>query len=127
MRLSDIQHQIDDWIALFEEGYFPPLSNLARLTEEVGELARALNHEFGGKKSKAGEQTPDIAEELGDIVFTVAVLANSLQIDLDDVMASTLEKVIRRDSTRWTMREDASLERAYALAPSAASSSEKSD
>lgn len=127
MHLSDIQHQIEDWIALFEEGYFPPLSNLARLTEEVGELARALNHEFGAKKGKAGEQLPAISEELGDILFTVAVLANSLQIDLDEVMTSTLEKVIRRDSTRWTICKDATLEKAYSLAPSAAPSTDEGE
>lgn len=115
MNLKDIQNRIDAWIGLFEEGYFPPLSNLARLVEEVGELSRAMNHRFGAKTPKANEAPTDIAEELGDILFTVAVLANALEIDLDDVMASTLDKVIHRDSTRWTMKQDATLEQALSM------------
>lgn len=117
MHLSDIQKQIDQWIGLFEEGYFPPMSNLARLVEEVGELSRALNHRYGGKKKKEHEHDGDIAEELGDILFTVAVLANSLDIQLDDVMTATLQKVIHRDSTRWTIKDGTSLDQAYALSP----------
>lgn len=117
MQLAEIQKQIDDWIGLFEEGYFPPFSNLARLMEEVGELSRAMNHQFGGKKRKATEEEGDIADELGDILFTVAVLANSLEIDLASVMAATLEKVIHRDSTRWTIKEGVAVADALSLAP----------
>lgn len=115
MRLVDIQHRIDQWIGLFEEGYFPPMSNLARLMEEVGELSRALNHRYGGKVPKSTERATDIAEELGDILFTVAVLANSLEIDLEDVMTDTLNKVIDRDSTRWTLKSSSDLDAARAL------------
>lgn len=115
MNLKDIQNRIDAWIDLFEEGYFPPLSNLARLVEEVGELSRAMNHRFGAKTPKANEASTDIAEELGDILFTVAVLANALDIDLETVMTSTLDKVIQRDSTRWTMKQDATLEQALSM------------
>lgn len=115
MRLEEIQKQIDGWIRLFEEGYFPPLSNLARLMEEVGELSRAMNHRFGAKVPKVTEQPTDIAEELGDIVFTVAVLANSLDIDLEEVMRQTLNKVIDRDSTRWTIKSEASLDQARSM------------
>lgn len=115
MRLKEIQERIDAWIALFEEGYFPPLSNLARLVEEVGELSRAMNHRFGAKVPKPSESPTDIAEELGDIVFTVAVLANSLNIDLEKVMLANLNKVIDRDSTRWTMKADARLSDAHAM------------
>lgn len=106
MRLEEIQTRIDAWIGLFEEGYFPPLSNLARLVEEVGELSRALNHRYGSKVPKATEAPTDIEEELGDILFTVAVLANSLEIDLEEVMRQTLNKVIDRDTTRWTMKSE---------------------
>jgi len=115
VRLKEIQERIDAWIALFEEGYFPPLSNLARLVEEVGELSRAMNHRFGAKVPKPSESPTDIAEELGDIVFTVAVLANSLNIDLEKVMLANLNKVIDRDSTRWTMKADARLSDAHAM------------
>lgn len=123
MHLKDIQHQIDAWIGLFEEGYFPPLSNLARLVEEVGELSRAMNHRFGAKTPKANEAPTDIAEELGDIMFTVAVLANAMDIDLEDVMRTTLDKVIQRDSTRWTIKQDASVEQALSLSSGASDDS----
>lgn len=105
MHLNDLQSQIDQWISQFKEGYFPPLSNLARLTEEVGELARALNHHFGPKVPKPDESMGNIEEELGDIVFTVAVMANSLDIDLDEVMQNTLDKVRKRDQTRWSAKD----------------------
>lgn len=115
MRLQEIQSRIDAWIGLFEEGYFPPLSNLARLVEEVGELARALNHRFGAKVPKKSEALTDIEEELGDILFTVAVLANSLDMDLEQIMRKTLNKVIDRDSTRWTIKPDVDVAQAHAM------------
>jgi NTP pyrophosphatase (non-canonical NTP hydrolase) len=104
MTLSELQQAIDAWISQFEEGYWPPLVNLARLTEEVGELAREINHHHGPKTKKSDEEEGSIAEELGDILFTVATLANSLGIDLDDVARRNLEKVTRRDTSRWVKR-----------------------
>ena len=61
MDLRDVQKQVDAYISQFKEGYFPPLVNLARLTEEVGELARELNHRYGPKKKKADEPEQDVA------------------------------------------------------------------
>lgn len=101
VRLRELQDEIDTWISQFEAGYWPPLVNLARLTEEVGELARELNHQHGAKTRKADEPDGSIAEELGDILFTVATLANSLGIDLEDAARANLDKVVRRDTSRW--------------------------
>ena len=101
MEIRDIQRQVDDYISQFREGYFPPLVNLARLTEEVGELARELNHRFGPKTKKADEPEGDIALELGDIIFVCVVLANQLGIDLDEAVARTLGKYRVRDAERW--------------------------
>jgi len=101
MRLRAFQDEIDTWIGQFEAGYWPPLVNLARLTEEVGELARELNHQHGAKTRKADEDEGSVEEELGDILFTVAAIANSLGIDLEDVARANLDKVIRRDTSRW--------------------------
>ncbi|MGZ5433288.1 MAG: hypothetical protein ACXWH7_10200, partial [Thermoanaerobaculia bacterium] len=56
MAFATVQKEVDEWISQFEEGYFAPLPMLARLTEEVGELARVLSHRYGGKKPKAGEE-----------------------------------------------------------------------
>jgi len=92
---------VDAYISQFKEGYFPPLVNLARLTEEVGELARELNHRFGPKKKKAEEADAEIAMELGDVLCVVVVLANQLGIDLQEAMERTLEKYRVRDADRW--------------------------
>jgi NTP pyrophosphatase (non-canonical NTP hydrolase) len=82
-------------------GYFPPLSNLARLAEEVGELARLLNARFGPKRPKEGEALPELEEELGDILFVLAVLAAELDVSLSTAGTKSLEKARRRDATRF--------------------------
>jgi NTP pyrophosphatase (non-canonical NTP hydrolase) len=101
MDLRDAQQQVDAYISQFKEGYFPPLVNLARLAEEVGELARELNHRFGPKTKKEDEPEGDIALELGDILFVLVVLANQLDIDLQQAMERTLSKYQVRDAERW--------------------------
>ncbi len=105
MDLREAQRRVDDWISRFEEGYWPPLSNLARLTEEVGELARLMNHRFGHKPKKAGEPDQELSLELADILFVLLVIANEQGIDLDDALERTLEKYRTRDADRWTPRE----------------------
>jgi len=106
MELRALQDEVDAYIGQFREGYFPPLVNLARLTEEVGELARELNHEFGPKKKKPEEGESEIALELGDILFVLTVLANQLGIDLSDAAGRTLEKYRVRDADRWERKEE---------------------
>jgi NTP pyrophosphatase (non-canonical NTP hydrolase) len=101
MDLSAIQHEVDAYISQFKEGYFPPLVNLARLTEEVGELARELNHRFGPKTKKPDEAEGDVALELADVLFVVVVLANQLGIDLEEAVDRTLHKYRVRDADRW--------------------------
>jgi NTP pyrophosphatase (non-canonical NTP hydrolase) len=101
MELGTIQRDVDAYISQFREGYFPPLVNLARLAEEVGELARELNHRFGPKTKKPDEPEGDVALELGDILFVVVVLANQLGIDLEEAARRTLEKYHVRDAERW--------------------------
>ena len=104
MSFRDAQQTVDRWIGQYKEGYFPPLTNLARLTEEVGELAREINHRFGEKPKKASEAEGSMALELADIVFVVICLANSQGIDLDDAFAQMMRKVISRDADRWTRK-----------------------
>jgi NTP pyrophosphatase (non-canonical NTP hydrolase) len=104
MELREIQQDVDAYISQFREGYFPPLVNLARLTEEVGELARELNHRFGPKTKKTDEPEGDLALELGDVLFVVVVLANQLGIDLEEAAERTLEKYRVRDADRWERR-----------------------
>ena len=107
MSLSESQARVDAWISRFEEGYFHPLTNLARLTEEVGELAREINHRFGEKTKKREEPEGDLAMELGDILFVVICIANREGIDLQQAFDRMMEKVDRRDSSRWTLKEGA--------------------
>ena len=102
MTLREAQERVDAWISRFEEGYWPPLSNLARLTEEVGELAREMNHRFGHKPKRADEPEQDLAIELADVLFVLLVIANEQGIDLEDALERVLEKYRSRDGERWT-------------------------
>ena len=105
MSFAPVQKEVDDYISQFKEGYFPPLSMLARLTEELGELARALSHDAGFKKPKNGEAKGDVAEELCDLIFVAVCMANSLGIDLDDAFAAAMNKYRVRDADRWTRKD----------------------
>jgi len=103
--LREAQETVDRWIGQYREGYFSPLTNLARLTEEVGELAREINHRFGEKTKKQEEAEGSLAMELADVLFVVICLANSQGIDLDDAFAQMMRKVNARDAARWTRKE----------------------
>jgi NTP pyrophosphatase (non-canonical NTP hydrolase) len=105
MSLTESQRRVDAWISRFEEGYFHPLTNLARLTEEVGELAREINHRFGQKTKKPEEAEGDLGMEMADIIFVLVCIANREGIDLQEAFDRMMEKVERRDSTRWTLKE----------------------
>ena len=106
MSFAPAQKEVDEWISQFEEGYFAPLPMLARLTEEVGELSRALMHHHGGKKPKPGEEAGDIGDEIADAMFVLICLANSLGIDLDREFASMMNKYRARDAERWTRKQE---------------------
>ncbi|SER12845.1 NTP pyrophosphatase, house-cleaning of non-canonical NTPs [Gracilibacillus ureilyticus] len=103
--VSDMQKRVDDFISQFEEGYFSPLSMLARFTEEVGELAREVNHTYGEKPKKATEEENSIEAELGDLLFVLISFANSQNISLDEAFDRTMEKIETRDKNRWTKKE----------------------
>jgi len=93
MSFRDAQQAVDRWIGQYKEGY-----------EEVGELAREINHRFGAKPKKASEAEGSLALELADIVFVVICLANSQGIDLDEAFAAMMQKVRTRDDRRWTKK-----------------------
>ncbi|HUO84118.1 MAG TPA: nucleotide pyrophosphohydrolase [Thermoanaerobaculia bacterium] len=106
MSFSEAQREVDEWISRFEEGYWQPLSMLARISEEVGELARELNHRYGEKPKKAEERQSSVDEEIADPIFVLVALANSLEIDLDRAFAEVMAKYRQRDAERWTPRRD---------------------
>ncbi len=99
MGLNEVQQAVDRWIDQYGRGYFAPLTNLARLTEEVGD------HRFGEKPKRPDETEGSLALELADILFVVICIANSQHIDLDDAFAGMMAKVTSRDANRWTKRE----------------------
>lgn len=99
--LSSMQKEVDEYIQQFKVGYFSPLAQMARLTEEVGELAREINHTYGEKSKKASEPANTVAEELGDVLVVAMIMANSLEIDLTDVFEKNMEKFNRRDRNRF--------------------------
>ena len=101
MELSEAQARVDAWISQFEEGYWPPLTNLARLIEEVGELAREMSHRFGHKTKKPEEPEQDLALELADILFVLLAIANEQGIDMSHALERVLEKYRVRDQDRW--------------------------
>ena len=103
--LRDAQTRVHSWIAQFEEGYFDPLTNLARLAEEVGELAREVNHRFGQKTKKSDEPAGDLAMEMADIMFVLVCMANREGIDLQDAFDRMMAKVEARDVDRWTRKK----------------------
>ncbi len=93
MSLGEAQRRVHEWISQYEEGYFHPLTNLARLSEEVGELAREINHRYGQKTKKKDEPDGDVAMEMADILFVLICMANRENIDLQAAFDRMMEKV----------------------------------
>lgn len=100
-----MQQEVDDYIGQFKEGYFSPLAMVARLTEELGELAREVNHYYGEKPKKNTEKKKTVEEELGDLQFVLICLANSLNINLQEAHERVMYKFNTRDKDRWTKKE----------------------
>ncbi len=100
--LRQLQREVDEYISQFKEGYFSPLAMLARITEEVGELAREVNHQFGEKPKKKDEVDNSIENELGDILFILLCFANSLDLDMQKAHDEVMKKFNTRDKNRWT-------------------------
>lgn len=99
--LSSLQQQIDDILQGYEKPYWEPLSNVARLVEEVGEVARIVNHRYGDKPKKASEAEDDLEDELADVLWTVICLANQEKVDLDKGIQRAIDKLLIRDKDRF--------------------------
>lgn len=104
--MRTIQQEVDDHIGQFKTGYFSPLAMMARITEETGELAREVNHFYGEKPKKTSEAEVTVKEELGDVLFTIICMANSLGIDLQEAHEEVLLKFNTRDKDRWERKDD---------------------
>ena len=99
--LKDAQRQVDNLVRDYDPPYWPALSQFARLSEEVGEVARLLNHMYGAKPKKADEAQQQLGEELADVLFTIICLANAHDIDLDIEFQAVIDKFNNRDKDRF--------------------------
>lgn len=99
--MNQEQKKIDEWMKEKSWSYWSPHEILARLVEEVGELARLVNHEYGPKKKKSEEREQEFTEEIGDILYTLGCFANVHNIDLDEALLKSLAKVKERDKDRF--------------------------
>ena len=102
--LSDAQRQADEWIKTYGVRYFNELTNMAILTEEVGELARVMARTYGEQSFKEGE-TPNLSEEMADVLWVLVCMANQTGVDLTEAWKHTIEKKTKRDNTRHLNNE----------------------
>ena len=100
MRIQNFQKAVDVWIQKYGVRYFDPMTNLAQLMEEVGEVARLMSREFGEQTAKPSEKKADLGEELADVLFVIACLANQNGIDLEKCFYEKLSKKSLRDKER---------------------------
>lgn len=101
MPLKKVQKEVEEWVSQFKIPYWEPLSIMARLSEETGELARELNNRYGGRVRKSEANKKDVGNEIADIIFTVTCLANSLDIDLSESFSRVMDKCYGRDKDRY--------------------------
>ncbi len=99
MEIKEAQQQVDRWIKEYGVRYFSELTNMACLTEEVGELARIISRTYGDQSFKPGE-TPNLADEMADILWVLICLANQTGVDLTEAFEQNMKKKTNRDKTR---------------------------
>lgn len=100
MEIKQAQQQVDEWIKTYGVRYFSELTNMALLTEEVGELARIIARKYGEQSFKAGEDENRLADEMADVLFVLICMANQTGVDLETALKNNLDKKTNRDKTR---------------------------
>lgn len=100
MTISNLQELIDGWITKEGVRYFDPMTNLAILMEECGELARIMSRTYGEQSFKEGENRDTLSDELADIMWVVSAIANQTGVNLETALIKNLEKKNSRDKTR---------------------------
>lgn len=100
MEIKEAQKVVDDWIKTIGVRYFSELTNLALLTEEVGELARIISRKYGEQSFKNSEEKADLADEMADVLFVLICLANQTGVDLTSAFKKNIEKKTKRDAIR---------------------------
>lgn len=104
MEIKELQETVDDWIKTYGVRYFSELTNMAILTEEVGELARVMARRYGDQSFKEGEKD-NLSDELADILWVVAAIANQTGVDLTEAMSRNIAKKTSRDKERHKNNE----------------------
>lgn len=99
MEIRDLQQRVDEWIHTYGVRYFSELTNMAVLTEEVGELARIMARRYGDQSFKAGEND-NLADEMADVLWVLTCLANQTGVDLEQAMERNFQKKSERDKER---------------------------
>ena len=105
MELNRLQKTVDDWIKKYGVRYFDELTNMAQLTEEVGEVARIISRKYGEQVQKKGEKVNDLGEELADVLFVLVCLANQTGVDLEKSFNEKMKKKSKRDKTRHLLNK----------------------
>ncbi len=100
MEINQAQKLVDDWIQTVGVRYFNELTNMAMLTEEVGEVARIIARRYGEQSEKESDKGKDLGDELADVLFVLICLANQTGIDLETALKKNLEKKTSRDANR---------------------------
>jgi NTP pyrophosphatase (non-canonical NTP hydrolase) len=98
--ITDAQQMVDQWIKTFGVRYFSELTNMAVLTEEVGELARIMARKYGDQSFKKSDEKYDLADEMADVLFVLVCLANQTGVDLNEAFLKNMEKKTGRDKER---------------------------
>lgn len=101
MEIRELQARVDRWIQEIGGGYFSELTNMAVLTEEVGELARVISRTYGDQVAKPGDLRHSLAEELADVIWVVTCLANQTGVDLTEALEQSIIKKTTRDRDRF--------------------------
>ncbi|RAK65276.1 nucleotide pyrophosphohydrolase [Hymenobacter edaphi] len=105
MTIEQAQQTVDQWIKTTGVRYFNELTNLAMLTEEVGEVARIIARQYGEQSFKPSDRDKVLADELADVLFVVICLANQTGVDLTEALQRNLEKKTQRDADRHKQNE----------------------
>ena len=100
MTIAEAQSSVDQWIKQYGVRYFSELTNLALLTEEVGELARIMARKYGEQSTKEGEEPGNLADEMADVFWVLLCLANQTGVDLTAAFSANMDKKIQRDGSR---------------------------
>ncbi len=100
MTIEEAQKTVDEWIKTVGVRYFNELTNMAMLTEEVGEVARIIARRYGEQSEKESDKSKDLGDEMADVLFVLICLANQTGINLTEALQKNLDKKTKRDATR---------------------------